>query len=118
MHGPVDAEINRSSRISPSIGTTVSYERETARVLAARRRLDGGNHLVLDRTLRRRADRIGPPPPAPVAPAVGERGPDHRGAPAAAQKRPPDRVRDPRRAVAARAAPRADRRPPRGTHRA
>src|SRR5258705_12026953 len=69
MQGPVEAEINRSSKISPSIGATVSWRREAARFLAASARLDGGHHVVLHGRLQRGEHRQRAEAPAPVASA-------------------------------------------------
>src|SRR5919106_4616676 len=57
MHRPVEAEISRSSKISPSIGPTVSWKREPARHLGAADPLDGGGPRIVVRGIQRREDR-------------------------------------------------------------
>src|SRR6185436_5293748 len=60
MHRPVEAEINRSSRISPSIAATVSWNGETTRHLGARSHLDGPRPGLLLGRLQRREHRKPP----------------------------------------------------------
>src|SRR5204863_4201132 len=80
MQRPVEAEINRSSRISPSIAATVSWRRETPRVLAATAALDGDDGLVLQRPVQRRQHRRRPDAGLPMALAGRRRRADRRAA--------------------------------------
>src|SRR2546425_8123160 len=67
MQGPVEAEINRSSRISPSIAPTVSWRRETPRFLAATGRVDGDDRVVFHGGVQRRSDEQNPRPTLSLA---------------------------------------------------
>src|SRR5881296_1118368 len=67
MQGPVEAEINRSSKISPSIAPTVSWRRETPRFLAATARVDGDDRVVFHGGVQRRSDEQNPRPTLSLA---------------------------------------------------
>src|SRR5689334_6353075 len=75
MHGPVEAEISRSSRISPSIGPTVSWRHETARVLATAAPLDGHHRVAVERAVQRGQHRRRAPSLLSVAAAACDRRP-------------------------------------------
>src|SRR5213593_3581795 len=104
MHGPVDGEVSRSSRIPPSIAATVARRvrpavfvswRRAPQVLAAAGPVDGRDHRALIRRGQRGSHRALAPALVPGVGPVGDADPARRPARSRAQRRTYHGIRDP-----------------------